>query len=173
MADGVLPQLPTPICQLPTPNLFMAYDANLPVDHSQIEAAELRNQFNGLKALMDAQQTQIAAQQIQIAGLQAHFPLTAPDISSDLSSSADGSIAKSAVLAAPEAWEFIATANSSLDPNVDYSSCTSLGVVAGSDDGGSAWTKHCGNGGAGPLMAARYQVGGQWSPFSGWVMAET
>jgi len=44
----------------------MPYDPNLPVDHSSIVAAELRNQFNGLKALIDAQQQQLAAQQTQL-----------------------------------------------------------------------------------------------------------
>jgi hypothetical protein len=33
----------------------MAFDSNLPADHSPVVAAELRNQFNALKALMDAQ----------------------------------------------------------------------------------------------------------------------
>lgn len=31
----------------------MAYDPTLPVNNSQISSAELRNQFTGLKALMD------------------------------------------------------------------------------------------------------------------------
>jgi len=43
----------------------MSYDPSLPVDHSSIVAAELRNQFNGLKALMDAQSAQIGALQTQ------------------------------------------------------------------------------------------------------------
>ena len=43
----------------------MPYDPNLPVDHSSIVAAELRNQFNGLKTLIDAQSAQISALQTQ------------------------------------------------------------------------------------------------------------
>jgi len=151
----------------------MPYDPTLPVNHSPIVAAELRAQFNGLKALIDALQTQVADQQIQIAGLQAHFPLSAPEISSDLSSSADGSIDKSLVLAAPEAWQFVASVSSSFDPNQDLSDCTLLPVLSGSVDGGTVWTKHGGSGGIAPLMAVRYRVGGQWSPFSGWVVSES
>ena len=43
----------------------MPYDPNLPADHSKIVAAELRNQFNGLKTLIDAQSAQISALQTQ------------------------------------------------------------------------------------------------------------
>ena len=83
----------------------MAFNPALPVENTPLDAAQMRDQFNGLKALIDAQATlisaqttqinaqaaQLADQQIQIAGLQAHFPLSVPEISSDLSSSADGS----------------------------------------------------------------------------------
>jgi hypothetical protein len=51
----------------------MAYDPNLPANHSPIVSAELRSQFAGLKALIDAQQTQITALQSQNAGLQAQM----------------------------------------------------------------------------------------------------
>jgi len=44
----------------------MPYDSSLPVDHSKIVAAELRNQFNGLKALIDAQEQQLDAKQQQL-----------------------------------------------------------------------------------------------------------
>jgi len=37
----------------------MPFDPNLPIDDSLAEAAELRDQFNGLKALIDALQAQI------------------------------------------------------------------------------------------------------------------
>ena len=158
----------------------MASDPTKPADHAPIIAAELRDQFNSLKALIDAQQTQISAQaaliadqQIQIAGLQAHFPLSVPEISSDLSSSADGSIDKSLVSAAPEAWQCVVTVSSGIDPNQDLSNCTLLPVLSGSTDGGTVWTKHGGNGGVAPLVAMRYRVGGQWSPFSAWVMSES
>ena len=46
----------------------MAYDPNLPASHSPIVSAELRAQFAGLKALIDAQQTQITALQAAVAG---------------------------------------------------------------------------------------------------------
>jgi len=45
----------------------MPYDATLPVDHSSIVAAELRDQFNGLKALIDALQQQLDTQAAQLA----------------------------------------------------------------------------------------------------------
>jgi len=41
----------------------MPYNPSLPADHAQVVAAELRNQFNSLKALIDAQAAQIAAMQ--------------------------------------------------------------------------------------------------------------
>ncbi len=49
----------------------MAFDPNYPVDHSLIAAADFRNQFNALKALMDAQQSTIDSQQATIASQQA------------------------------------------------------------------------------------------------------
>ena len=45
----------------------MSFDPTKPVEDSPLDAAEMRNQFNGLKALIDAQQVTIAAQQAQIA----------------------------------------------------------------------------------------------------------
>jgi hypothetical protein len=39
----------------------MAYDPTLPANHSPIVSAELRNQLNALKDLIDAQQAQINA----------------------------------------------------------------------------------------------------------------
>jgi hypothetical protein len=51
----------------------MAFDPNLPVDDSLATAVELRNQFNALKALSDAQQATIDGQQGQIAGLLAQI----------------------------------------------------------------------------------------------------
>ena len=47
----------------------MPYNPSLPADHSPIVAAELRNQFNALKALNDAQAAQIAALTAQVADL--------------------------------------------------------------------------------------------------------
>ena len=48
----------------------MSYDPNLPADHAPVVSAELRNQFNGLKDLLDAQQQQLSAQAAQITTLQ-------------------------------------------------------------------------------------------------------
>jgi len=47
----------------------MAYDPNLPANNSQIVSAELRNQFAGLKALIDAQQSLIENLQSQLSPL--------------------------------------------------------------------------------------------------------
>jgi hypothetical protein len=47
----------------------MAFDPNYPVDHMKIVAADFRNQFNSLKAIIDAQQNQIAGLQQQLAPL--------------------------------------------------------------------------------------------------------
>jgi hypothetical protein len=48
----------------------MSFDPTKPVEDSPLDAAEMRNQFNGLKALIDAQQVTIGAQQTQITALQ-------------------------------------------------------------------------------------------------------
>ena len=45
----------------------MAFNPSLPANNSPIASAELRNQLNGLKALIDAQQAQIAALQAQLS----------------------------------------------------------------------------------------------------------
>ena len=47
----------------------MAYDPNYPADHALIVAADFRNQFNGLMAVIEAQQGQLAALQQQLAPL--------------------------------------------------------------------------------------------------------
>ena len=40
----------------------MAFDPTLPVENTPVDAVQMRAQFNGLKALIDALQTQLAAQ---------------------------------------------------------------------------------------------------------------
>ena len=157
----------------------MPYDPTLPVDHSPIAAAELRNQFNALKALIDAQATlnnaqaaQLALQATQIAALQALFPLPQPGISSDRNSSADGSVAKNTVVAEPEAWEFVSNTSSTPDPNEDISAWTSMGVLAGSDDGGAVWSRHFDITTYAPMTATRYQINGRWSLFSSPVLSQ-
>ncbi len=47
----------------------MAYDPNFPPDHQTLNAAPFRDQFNGLKAIIDAQQNQIVTLQQQLAPL--------------------------------------------------------------------------------------------------------
>jgi len=47
----------------------MAYDPNLPANHAPIVSQELRNQFAGLKALIDAQQATIADLQSNVNDL--------------------------------------------------------------------------------------------------------
>jgi hypothetical protein len=44
----------------------MSFDPTKPAEDSPLDAAEMRDQLNGLKALIDAQQSQIAALQSQI-----------------------------------------------------------------------------------------------------------
>ncbi len=142
----------------------MAFSPTLPVENTPLDAAQMRDQFNGLKALIDAQQ-------IQIAALQAHFPPPAPDIVSGPDFTVDAAIAKSAVSAAPGAWEFITSDSAANDPNVDLSNCTSLSVLSDSDDGGAVWSRSCNSSASTPLRAARYQLGSRWSLFSGWITA--
>ena len=45
----------------------MAFDPTLPVENTPVDAVQMRAQFNGLKALMDALQAQLAAQAAQLA----------------------------------------------------------------------------------------------------------
>ena len=47
----------------------MAFNPNLPADHAPLSSAEMRGQLNALKALVDAQQIQLAAWQQQFAPL--------------------------------------------------------------------------------------------------------
>jgi hypothetical protein len=46
----------------------MAFDPTKPVEGTEIDAAELRNQFNALKALVDAQEARIAAMELAMNG---------------------------------------------------------------------------------------------------------
>ena len=46
----------------------MAFDPTLPSDHANADVAVLRAQFNELKALIDAQQAEIAALQTALSG---------------------------------------------------------------------------------------------------------
>ena len=62
----------------------MAFNPTLPLEGNEIDAVELRAQFNALKALSDAQdsgiadlQTTVAGQAAQIAALQAALANTA------------------------------------------------------------------------------------------------
>ena len=48
----------------------MPFNPNLPADHSEIVAAELRDQLNALKALNDAQAAQIAALTSRVQALE-------------------------------------------------------------------------------------------------------
>ena len=45
----------------------MAYDPNLPQENTPLDAAQMRSQFNALKALIDLQAAQIAALQTALA----------------------------------------------------------------------------------------------------------
>ena len=44
----------------------MAFNPTLPVENTPLDAAEMRGQFNGLKAFIDAQAALISAQQTQL-----------------------------------------------------------------------------------------------------------
>ena len=47
----------------------MAFDPNLPADHSPLSSAEMRVQLQGLKALIDIQQMQMVSLQQQLSPL--------------------------------------------------------------------------------------------------------
>jgi len=44
----------------------MPFDSNWPPDHAELDGGPFRDQFNGLKDLIDAQAAQISAQQTQL-----------------------------------------------------------------------------------------------------------
>src|SRR6516165_5945871 len=49
--------------------IVMAFDPNLPADHSPLSSAEMRVQLQGLKALIDIQQIQMVSLQQQLSPL--------------------------------------------------------------------------------------------------------
>ena len=51
----------------------MAFDPNWPPTNAEVESAPFRNQFNSLKALIDAQAAQIVVLQNQLAAQQARW----------------------------------------------------------------------------------------------------
>ena len=59
----------------------MPYDPNFPPDHQALVAAPFRDQFNGLKALIDAQAAQLADLQAAQAAQQAHWDALAQQFS--------------------------------------------------------------------------------------------
>jgi hypothetical protein len=56
----------------------MPYDSSLPADHAPIVAAELRNQFNGLNDLIEAQEARIAALEARLAAIANVAPMNLP-----------------------------------------------------------------------------------------------
>ena len=157
----------------------MAFNPTLPVENTELDAAQMRSQFNGLKDFIDAQAGQIAAQQsqldaqaAQIAELHSLLFLSAPAIDSDQHCNGFARISKSLLPHAPDAWEFIAGYEATPDPNVDLTNSTSLGVLAGSDDDGTNWIKTGNNTTSNQYMAVRYRINGLWSPFSNWILSE-
>ena len=57
----------------------MPFDTNWPPDHGELDGAPFRAQFNGLKALLDAQQSQLVALQNQLAQFAPIVPVLARD----------------------------------------------------------------------------------------------
>jgi hypothetical protein len=119
----------------------MPYDSTLPVDHSPIVAAELRAQFNGLKALIDAQAALIDAQQAQLA------PLTPQLVR-------DGTGMWTVAYAGPAAALWQAWVRSDLNPNWAAAGEYALADFPGTDTGlmpaGATWwqVKVCGKDGS-------------------------
>ncbi|MEI7731130.1 MAG: hypothetical protein WCO56_16250 [Verrucomicrobiota bacterium] len=72
----------------------MPFDPNKPVEHTEIDAAELRAQFNALKALDDDKSARIAALEAQVAALQASV-VTATQLAEALSNLSAALIANS------------------------------------------------------------------------------
>jgi len=77
----------------------MSFNPNLPADHSPDSSAEMRNQLNGLKDLIDAQAVQITAQQQQQLDAQAAWQAQFAPITPQLNR--DGSGAWSVIYAGP------------------------------------------------------------------------
>jgi len=58
----------------------MSFDPNLPAARSKIRSAELRNQFNGLKELIDEPSPEVAALTARVAALEAQLAAQAAQI---------------------------------------------------------------------------------------------
>jgi hypothetical protein len=56
----------------------MAFDPTKPAEHTPLDAAEVRENFNALKALIDAQAVQITALEQQVAALAAQMSTVPP-----------------------------------------------------------------------------------------------
>ena len=56
----------------------MPFDTNWPPDHAELDGAPFRDQFNGLKDLLDAQAARIAALEARLAAIAAVAPMGFP-----------------------------------------------------------------------------------------------
>ena len=56
----------------------MPFDPNWPPQNAEVESAPFRNQFNSLKALIDAQDARIAALEARLAAMAGVAPMNIP-----------------------------------------------------------------------------------------------
>lgn len=127
----------------------MSFDPTLPVDDSLAVAGELRNQFNALKALFDAQQTQITAQAAQMAQLAPLMPVLNRDANGQWTLTYSGP--------AQSTWQIWARYDGSPNWNMSGEMQTNQFPVSDEDmsPGGSWWqVKICGEDGDGNQSTA-------------------
>ena len=69
-------RIPDAVLSFPTfiPFPVMSFDPNFPASHEELASSSFRNQFNALKALIDAMQSQITTLQAQVMGLMNDTP---------------------------------------------------------------------------------------------------
>jgi len=75
----------------------MAFDPNLPANHTPVQSPELRNQFNGLKTLFDQLAGRVTLLEAQVAAKPG-----APEVSAQISAEAARNV--DSVAALPPPW---------------------------------------------------------------------
>ena len=147
----------------------MPYDPTKPVDDSLAIASELRNQFAGLKDLIDAQAAQIADLQQQINTLQSGG-LVAPVLDRDEDNDADRfRLSKALQPAQPDEW--LAWKSNSGIGNPDTHPSEWSGPLGWDNDlsDDSSWVIEWNGFVSNNYFIVAYRVGSNRSPFSNMV----
>lgn len=136
----------------------MPFDPTLPVNNSPIVSAELRNQFNGLKGLIDGLQAQIDALAF----------LPAPEVFLWQPPNNYGyHILKSAQPTAPDTWAMYVSQTGNGNPDTHPAEWQLDFNDSGSDDVGAYWMGDSTDTlASGSYLICRYAIGGKLSAWS-------